>query len=143
MRESKEPFAIGSRSLVRCALLQFGSGEFLILLTLHHLIADRSSLRFLAQELGELLSAASEERMPALPQPELQYSDYTLWQRSLHKEALEPLLFLLEMAVAWDPRCPRAAIRAPGPQRECLHRGTAYLYLGCGAWECDSCLRRG
>ena len=50
--------------------------------------------------------------MPALPQPELQYSDYTLWQRSLHKEALEPLLFL-EMAVAWDPRCPRAAIRAP------------------------------
>ena len=93
---------------MRCALLQFGSAEFLILLTLHHLIADRSSLRFLAQELG-LLSAASEERMPALPQPELQYSDYTLWQRSLHKEALEPLLFYWK----WQLRGTLAALELP------------------------------
>ena len=109
VRESREPFAIESHSLVRCALLRFGSGEFLILLTLHHLIGDRSSLRLLAQELGELLRATSEGRTPAIPEPELQYSDYTLWQRSLPMEALEPLLFYWK----WQLRGTLAALELP------------------------------
>ena len=106
------------------ALLRFGSGEFLILLTLHHLIGDRSSLRLLAQELGELLRAVSERRTPAIP--DARTPVFRLYPMAAFDSygGLGAAAVLLEMAVAGDPHCPRVASRRarsatgmPSPRR--------------------------
>ncbi|MFP3526650.1 condensation domain-containing protein, partial [Pantoea sp. SIMBA_072] len=52
-----------------------------LLLTLHHLVADGWSLAVLVRELGALYQAfgsGGDDPLPALP---VQYIDYALWQR--------------------------------------------------------------
>ncbi len=114
--EAQRPFRLQQDPLVRAALLRFGPDSFLFVLTIHHLVADRASLRLLAGELAALL------RGEALPEPELQYGDYADWQRALTAEVLEPLLFYWK----WQLRGRLAALELPSARpRPAVHTFTA------------------
>ena len=111
--EAQRPIALETDPLLRAVLLRFGTGGFLLVVTLHHLIADKASLRTLAAEFGEIMCSAAEGRAPALREPSLQYADYAVWQRGLSDAASEPLLFYGNGSFAADwPRsnCPRPAL---------------------------------
>ncbi|HKR15159.1 MAG TPA: amino acid adenylation domain-containing protein [Pyrinomonadaceae bacterium] len=92
LADSRRPFIIDEDHLVRATLIRGQSEESLLVVTLHHIIADRQSLPLIAEELAEIYSARSEERQPQLPEPVVQYSQYSEWQLGLGKIVLDPLL---------------------------------------------------
>ncbi|WP_238314433.1 condensation domain-containing protein, partial [Methylobacterium crusticola] len=86
--EARRPFDLARAPLMRATLVRLGGERHVLLLTLHHLVADGRSVEILAHELAALYGGAGD--LPPLP---VQYTDYALWQRdSLAGGALDPQL---------------------------------------------------
>ncbi|WP_060480500.1 non-ribosomal peptide synthetase [Pseudomonas monteilii] len=81
-REAGQPFDLQQGPLLRIALLQLAGDEHVLLLTLHHIIADGWSMNILIEELMRCLDARSAGHQAQLPALAVQYRDYALWQRS-------------------------------------------------------------
>ncbi|HEY0603658.1 MAG TPA: amino acid adenylation domain-containing protein, partial [Herpetosiphonaceae bacterium] len=77
--EASQPFDLAVGPLVRAQLLRLTPTEHLLLVTLHHTIADGWSLGVLVQELIALYTA--KPGIDPLPELPIQYADYAVWQR--------------------------------------------------------------
>jgi amino acid adenylation domain-containing protein len=84
--EALLPFDLARGPLIRAKLLRLSGTEHILLVTLHHIIADGWSIGILVQDLTALYSAfvggngaPSAAGLPELP---IHYSDYTLWQQT-------------------------------------------------------------
>ena len=92
-QESQRPFDLSTGSLLRVILLQLDKSEYILLLNLHHIVADDWSIGVLIRELGVLYTAMSSNQPSPLPALPLQYADFAHWQREwLQGEALETQL---------------------------------------------------
>lgn len=68
--------------LLAVHLAELGPDRHILLLTVHHLVADGWSLATLGAELGEAYAALREDRVPdAAPLP-LQHADFAAWQNA-------------------------------------------------------------
>lgn len=79
--EASHRFDLARGPLVRTTLIRTGAREQVLLLTLHHIIADGWSVALLVRELAELYRAATAGLCSGLPEPGLQYADFAVWQR--------------------------------------------------------------
>ncbi|MGE8058458.1 amino acid adenylation domain-containing protein [Pseudomonas sp. NPDC089547] len=79
--EAGQAFALARDLPIRGRVLQLAEDHHMLLLTLHHLVADGWSLGVLVRELGELYQAFSTHQPDPLPALPVQYLDYALWQR--------------------------------------------------------------
>ncbi|MFA6231849.1 MAG: amino acid adenylation domain-containing protein [Rhodanobacter sp.] len=75
-------FDLSKDPLLRATVLRLSDVEHVVLMTLHHIICDAWSRGILMQELNALYAAFAQGRPSPLPEPELHYADYALWQRS-------------------------------------------------------------
>ena len=84
--------------MLRVTLIQLGKEEKeegegeennILVATMHHIASDAWSVSILVKEVVELYNSYEEQREATLPAIELQYADYSLWQRSYLKG--EPL----------------------------------------------------
>jgi amino acid adenylation domain-containing protein len=75
------PFDLSADYMLRAELIPLAVAEHLLVVTLHHISSDGFSIPVILRELGELYTAAVEEREPKLSPLLLQYSDYSVWQR--------------------------------------------------------------
>jgi amino acid adenylation domain-containing protein/non-ribosomal peptide synthase protein (TIGR01720 family) len=80
-REAQRPFDLSRGPLFRPTLVRLGDEEYILVLTMHHIISDAWSLAIFTRELAALYQAFSLERPSPLPDLLLQYADYALWQR--------------------------------------------------------------
>ena len=80
--EWQRPFDLTTGPLFRAALLKLEPTRHVLLLTLHHIVSDGWSLGVLNRELSLLYGAFVQGRASPLPDLNIQYSDYALWQRS-------------------------------------------------------------
>ena len=80
--EAQAPFNLLQGPLLRVTLLQLATDEHVLLLTLHHIVADGWSLNVLIDEFVRLYDAACQRTEATLPALPIQYRDYALWQRS-------------------------------------------------------------
>jgi amino acid adenylation domain-containing protein/non-ribosomal peptide synthase protein (TIGR01720 family) len=83
-----EPFDLARDRLVRVGLLRLGVREHVLVLVVHHIVADGWSLNVLASELGALYEARIKGADASLPPPVVQYIDYAVWQRCWLTEAV-------------------------------------------------------
>ncbi len=74
-------FDLAAGPLFRAAVLSLGPDDRLLVLTLHHAVADGWSMNVLVRDLAELYRAASARRPPALPALPVQPADHAAWQR--------------------------------------------------------------
>ncbi|AXQ47327.1 non-ribosomal peptide synthetase [Pseudomonas vlassakiae] len=81
-REAGQPFDLRQGPLLRAALLQLAADEHVLLLTMHHIIADGWSMNILIDEFMRCLDARSAGNQAQLPALAVHYRDYALWQRS-------------------------------------------------------------
>jgi amino acid adenylation domain-containing protein len=81
--ESRRPFDLHQGPLFRAVLLSRSETEQILLVTVHHIVADLWSLATLLHELSLLYSAARLNRNATLPPLTLEYADYACWQRGL------------------------------------------------------------
>jgi amino acid adenylation domain-containing protein len=123
--EAGRPFRLDRDLLLRAALLHVADREAVLVLTLHHLVVDKMSLRLISSELAEIYSALEAGRTSELPKLALEYSDYAEWQRSLTDDVLEPLLFYWR----WQLRQPLPALELPASRsRPEVHTYTAAIH---------------
>jgi len=74
-------FDLALGPLVRASLLRLEGERHVILLTLHHSIADGWSMAILMREVAALYAAFREGRPSGLEPLEVQYADFAVWQR--------------------------------------------------------------
>ena len=94
----------GKGRLGTVQLLAANANSHLLLINLHHLIADGRSLLIIARELGLLYQAISrgENYQYLLPQS-VQYQDYSLWQQQLPQALLDEQLAYWQQTLAGAP----------------------------------------
>ena len=91
--ELRRPFDLERGPLVRACLLRLGADEHVLVLSLHHIVADGWSMGVLVRELVALYDALRHGRPSPLAELPLQYADYAAWQRTwLTGEVLEAQL---------------------------------------------------
>ncbi|MEH1870988.1 non-ribosomal peptide synthetase [Nostoc sp.] len=83
--EAQHPFNLTTGPLLRVKLLQVDEAEYVLLLSLHHIVADGWSIGVLIRELGILYKAFVEDKpclmSTLLPKLPIQYADFAQWQR--------------------------------------------------------------
>ncbi|MEP7340411.1 MAG: amino acid adenylation domain-containing protein, partial [Acidobacteriota bacterium] len=88
--EAMRRFDLSRGPLLNALLLKLDAEEHIIVLTLHHIVADGWSLEVLLDEVATLYEGFQNETAPALPELPIQYADYAVWERErLQGEALE------------------------------------------------------
>jgi amino acid adenylation domain-containing protein len=82
------PFDLENGPLLDVRLLRLGEQEYILLLTMHHIVSDGWSWGVLLHELAVLYDAFCQGKPSPLPDLPIQYTDYARWQRQwLHSEA--------------------------------------------------------
>ncbi|HEY0607350.1 MAG TPA: amino acid adenylation domain-containing protein, partial [Herpetosiphonaceae bacterium] len=95
-REARQPFDLQHGPLIRTILLHLDDQAHVLLLTMHHIIADGWSMGILIRELATFYAAFADSPQPeqiALPALPIQYADYAAWQHEwLQAEMLDQQL---------------------------------------------------
>jgi hypothetical protein len=118
---ARTPIDLTTGPVFRPGLIRLDDHHHLLFLTVHHVVCDGWSSALLGRELLSLYRAFSEGLPSPLPEPEVQYGDFAVWQRSwLRGEVLERLLD------AWRRRLDGApkAIALPADRPRPEVRGT-------------------
>jgi len=67
---------------LRAKLLKLAPQEHVLVLTLHHIVADGWSMPVMVEDLLRLYEGASQGHDIQLPPLPIQYADYAIWQRA-------------------------------------------------------------
>ena len=85
--EARAPFDLARDPLARGRLIRLEADDHVLLVTLHHIVADGWSIGVLMQELATLYGAFAADLPDPLPPLAIQYADYSLWQHRHLDEA--------------------------------------------------------
>jgi amino acid adenylation domain-containing protein len=87
--DAQRPFDLARGPLIRATLMRLADDDHVLLLTVHHIVADGWSLGVLIQELMACYTAHATGRAALLPALPIQYADFALWQRQwLHGDVI-------------------------------------------------------
>jgi amino acid adenylation domain-containing protein/non-ribosomal peptide synthase protein (TIGR01720 family) len=93
LQETQHSFDLSQAPLLRSTLLQLADNDFVLLLTMHHIISDGWSIGILIQEIVQLYTAFTQGQCSPLATLPIQYGDFAAWQRQwLQGEVLESQL---------------------------------------------------
>lgn len=79
--EAQSPFDLATGPLIRTSLLRLHETEHVLLVTLHHIIADGWSIGILIREWMAGYTALVADQPVTLPDLPIQYADFATWQR--------------------------------------------------------------
>ncbi|MDJ0598488.1 MAG: amino acid adenylation domain-containing protein [Crocosphaera sp.] len=79
--EAQKPFNLANAPLLKATLLHLAKFEYILVLTLHHLVFDAWSTAILVKELKALYEAKYNGNPASLPKLPLQYKDFAVWQQ--------------------------------------------------------------
>ncbi|MCS3473149.1 hypothetical protein M2401_006917, partial [Pseudomonas sp. JUb42] len=79
--EIRRPFDLEHGPLLRLRLLSQGEQDHVLIVTLHHIVADGWSMPLMVEELVQLYQGQLSGSPVELPPLAIQYADYAIWQR--------------------------------------------------------------
>ncbi len=92
-KEVQQPLKLASSALIRATLFKLTEVEYVLLLTIHHIVFDGWSWGIFLRELATFYSAFCNNLSPELPELSIQYADFAVWERQwLQKEVLKSQL---------------------------------------------------
>ncbi len=92
-RFAKTIFNLSEGPLLRAGLVHMAEDDFILLVTIHHIISDDWSTQVFIRELGILYEAFLKDEPSPLPPLPVQYADFAHWQQTwLSGEVLEEQL---------------------------------------------------
>ena len=131
--EAARPFDLAAGPLFRGTLLRLGAGERLLLLGMHHIVADGWSLEVLRRELATLYAAYAAGGESPLPEPALQYADFAVWQRAaMRGPALDRQLAWWKAHLAGAPELLALPTDRPRPAVRTQRGSAVAAVLGAG-----------
>ena len=89
-KEIHKPFDLNLLPLFRTVLCKLGDAEHVLIITLHHILADAASAQVIQRELWSTYESLQSGRPHSLPPLTIQYGDFSVWQRdNLDSEAMK------------------------------------------------------
>ena len=79
--DGRTSFDLEHGPLIRGRLIRLADNDYALLLTMHHIVSDGWSLAVLRKELSTLYGTYVRREKDPLPELEIQYADYAVWQR--------------------------------------------------------------
>jgi amino acid adenylation domain-containing protein len=76
-------FNLSEGPLLRVKIICLTDFDYLLLVTMHHIVGDEWSMQIFRSELLILYDAFEAGRISPLPEPILQFADYAIWERKL------------------------------------------------------------
>ncbi|MEO8338101.1 MAG: amino acid adenylation domain-containing protein [Nitrospirota bacterium] len=120
--EARHAFKIEGGLLWRARLFQLNVQDHVLMVTLHHVIADGWSLNLLLADMISSYVALQAGQPSPLPSPRLQYVDYAQWQRGwLAGEVLERQLDYWKQALSGAPAVLALQTDHPRPSVQTFH----------------------
>ncbi len=128
--EARQPFDLVHGPVARCLLLRLSEEEHRLLFLCHHIAFDGWSVAVLQSELAALYGAFVAGRPSPLPEPELQYGDFAVWQRRwLTGEVVEAQLAYWRERLAGAPALLELPADRPRPAAQSFRGAAAELPL--------------
>ncbi len=119
-----QPFNLASGTLLRATLLCLGPERHVLLLAIHHIVADAWSLGVLVDDLTALYAGRHLEKLP------VQYADYAAWQRGwLTGAELDRQLAFWRAHLADAPRALELPLDRPRPAVQSYRGGAVPFAL--------------
>ncbi|HEY6659725.1 MAG TPA: amino acid adenylation domain-containing protein, partial [Pyrinomonadaceae bacterium] len=118
--ESRRPFDLEQGPLFRSGVLRLGEDDYILLISMHHIICDGWSAGVFIRELMVYYEAFSTAQPSTLAELNLQYADFAAWQQqSSQVERAEPLISYWKKQLSGAPAVldlpqarPRPAVRS-------------------------------
>jgi amino acid adenylation domain-containing protein/FkbM family methyltransferase len=127
-RIATESFDLEKGPLLRAWLIRLDEEAYLLLLSIHHIVADGWSLGIMNRELGIVYSALAAGKTVHLPELPIQYTDYARWQRAwLDGEVLSRQLSTWRRMLADAPPLLQLPSDRHRPPSQSFHGG---MYAG-------------
>jgi amino acid adenylation domain-containing protein/non-ribosomal peptide synthase protein (TIGR01720 family) len=131
--EASEPFDLAAGPLLRVRLLRLEAEQHVLLLTVHHIVADGWSVGVFLRELAALYEVFRREQPSQLPDLPVQYADYALWQRGrLEGKDLERHITYWRGQLAGAPPWLELPTDRPPPAVQSYRGATARFTLPAG-----------
>nr|WP_281355894.1 non-ribosomal peptide synthase/polyketide synthase [Pseudomonas atagonensis] len=128
--EARGPFNLQDDALIRGRLVCLADDHHVLLLTMHHIIADGWSMGVLTRELMALYQAFSQGEDDPLPPLALQYTDYAVWQRRwLSGEVLQRQSDYWQRTLADSPALLALPTDRPRPAQQDHHGASVDVRL--------------
>ncbi|MFP5262667.1 MAG: condensation domain-containing protein, partial [Blastocatellia bacterium] len=128
--EIRRPFDLAAGPLLRVRLLRVGDEEHVLVVVMHHIVADSWSFGVFNQELWALYGAFSEGGPPPLAELPIQYADFAAWQREwLTGDVLEEKLSYWKKRLAGAPSILNLPTDRPRPAAQTYRGATRLLTI--------------
>ena len=102
--EVQKEFDLAEGPLFRTGLLRLGAEDYILLITMHHIISDGWSMSVLIREVATLYEAFCLGLPSTLQELPIQYVDFAVWQREKwQKEELEEQMAYWEQQLSGAP----------------------------------------
>ncbi|MEO1433570.1 MAG: condensation domain-containing protein, partial [Cyanobacteria bacterium J06633_8] len=123
--EADTPFNLEIAPLIRCSLLQLDANEYVLFITMHHIISDDWSMGVFVEELSSLYQAFCGGEPSPLAELPIQYGDFAIWQKQwLSGEVLQTQLDYWVSQLAGAPELLQLPTDYPRPSIQ-NYQGTA------------------
>ncbi|WP_446225543.1 non-ribosomal peptide synthase/polyketide synthase [Nocardia sp. IBHARD005] len=96
-----QPFDITAAPPVRVALYRLGADDHVLVVVVHHISADGYSIEPLTRDLVRAYVDRSQRRAPGWAPLEIQYGDFSTWQRDLLGADADPGSVLTQQLTYW------------------------------------------
>ena len=115
-QELNQPFDLSRGPLLRATLLKLSPSSHILLLTVHHIVADGWSISVMVQDIAATYSAFTQGNKRDLPDLPIQYADFSYWQQNqLNNDRLAQLLAYWTQQLAGVPPLLELPIAQPRP----------------------------
>lgn len=123
--EAERAFDLSRPPLLRATLLRLAPDHHVLIVNVHHIVADGWSMDILNRELAALYQAYAEGKESPLAELPTQYADYAAWQREwLKGEVLEKQLAYWKHRISGAPPLLELPTDYPRPQTQTFNRGS-------------------
>ncbi|HEV3037471.1 MAG TPA: amino acid adenylation domain-containing protein [Candidatus Angelobacter sp.] len=119
--EARIPFDLAQGPLIRAKLLHLDAYDYVLLLTMHHIVSDGWSMGIFFDELSALYTCYATGQPSTLRELPVQYADFALWQRAwLQGDVLDKQLSYWRRQLDGIPKLELPSDR-PRPQVAAFH----------------------
>lgn len=88
-----QAFDLESGPLFRCQVYQLPQAQYAVLICFHHILVDQTSITQFGAELEIIYQQMCQQQSVNLPNIELQYHDYAIWQHQIQQQLAPQLDF--------------------------------------------------
>jgi amino acid adenylation domain-containing protein len=128
--EAEASFDLEAGPLIRGRLIRLGEEEDALLITMHHVVSDGWSMGVFSKELSRLYRAFVRGEGDPLPELEIQYADYAVWQRKwIEGEILQQQAAYWKKALAEAPALLELPADHPRPAQQDYTGGAVGVVL--------------